>query len=392
MNEKDRFSEMKGRSVTNTLLEQPYIKNCSYLFYGSERLEEIPAIYEICKYATDMSYMFAANCGTDIDLHLEKLNTSHVKTMSYMFANIGTLSCWEHFDVTRLDTSNVEDLSHFFHGCHALQTVNINGINTQNVKNMEGMFFGTGAINLDISALNTDNVTTVSGMFASNYDLISLNTNSSQFANVSNFSNMFKGDSSLKEIPVFSVGVKANNLEEMFSGCKALTSAGATRNWDFSNVSTVEGMFSGCSELRSIPTNYWHFGKDKLRVVTDAFSGCSNLTSLNLSSWDVGNTYEFSGLFKGCSNLTNIDLSTWQIRQEPLNIYPEYFEDMFNGCTNLKVLKLGSIPKFKYSNPKNMFKGVPTDCLIEVPDAEIRYRVRQLGNFTNVVIKEQETT
>ena len=155
MNEKDRFSEMKGRSVTNTLLEQPYIKNCSYLFYGSERLEEIPAIYEICKYATDMSYMFAANCGTDIDLHLEKLNTSHVKTMSYMFANIGTLSCWEHFDVTRLDTSNVEDLSHFFHGCHALQTVNINGINTQNVKNMEGMFFGTGAINLDIFLQNS---------------------------------------------------------------------------------------------------------------------------------------------------------------------------------------------------------------------------------------------
>ena len=132
------------------------IINLSSLFYDCSSLKEIP---DISKWNTssvkDMSFIFS-KCSSLISLNdISKLNTSNVTDMSYMFYKCSSLKEMPY--LSKWNTSKVENMSYMFYGCSSIKYIDIEKIDTRNLKDISHMFSGcTNLINFgDIANWNT---------------------------------------------------------------------------------------------------------------------------------------------------------------------------------------------------------------------------------------------
>ena len=164
----------------------------------------------------------------------------------------------------------------WFYKCLAIKQIEgLEFLNTSEVKDMGGMFYGcSGLTSLDVSHFDTQNVT---------------------------------------------------DMRQMFNGCSGLTSLDVS-NFNTQNVTSMGWMFSGCSGLTSLDVS--HFNTRKVSGMSEMFSGCSGLTSLDLSHFNTQKVTNMSSMFWGCSALTSIRCNTdWHCPKS---------EGMFAGCTKLK--------------------------------------------------------
>ena len=174
-----------------------------------------------------------------------------------------------------LNTSEVKDMSGMFYGCSGLTSLDLSHFNTQNVTKMSGMFYGcSGLTSLDLSHFNTQNVT---------------------------------------------------NMSWTFDGCSGLSSLDLS-HFNTQNVTNMIQMFYGCSGLSSLDLS--HFNTQNVTNMMQMFYGCSGFTSLDLSHFNTPNVTYMSGMFYGCSALTTINSN----RAWPYKVSKE----MFAGCTKLK--------------------------------------------------------
>ena len=146
------LKEIPDISIWNTY----NIINLSSLFYECSSLKEIP---DISKWDTrsvkDMSFIFS-KCSSLISLNnISKLNTSNVIDMSYMFYKCSSLK--EIPDISKWNTSKVENMSYMFYDCFSIKYIDIEKIDTGNLKDISHMFSGcTNLINFgDIAKWNT---------------------------------------------------------------------------------------------------------------------------------------------------------------------------------------------------------------------------------------------
>ena len=120
---------------------------------------------------------------------MEYLNTSEVKDMSGMFYGCWTLTS---LDLKNFNTQNVTDMRGMFYDCWALTSLDLKNFNTQNVTDMSGMFEGCGRLkSLDLKNFNTQNVTDMREMFHDCEALTSLDLKSFNTQNVTDMSGMF---------------------------------------------------------------------------------------------------------------------------------------------------------------------------------------------------------
>lgn len=108
-----------------------------------------------------------------------------------LFANYNQTST---LDVSKLDTSNVTDMTAMFVGCNATEIKGLNTFNTSKVTNMTSMFAGSSAKTLDLSSFDTLNVTQMINMFAGTLASV-LDLSSFDISKVSNMDYMFAGSS-----------------------------------------------------------------------------------------------------------------------------------------------------------------------------------------------------
>ena len=200
-----------------------------------------------------------------------------------------------------LNTSEVKDMSGMFYGCSGLTSLDLSHFNTQNVTKMSGMFYGcSGLTSLDLSHFNTPNVTNMSWLFDGCSGLSSLDLSYFNTQNVT-------------------------NMSWMFYGCSGLTSLDLS-HFNTQNVTNMIQMFYGCSGLSSLDLS--HFNTQNVTNMMQMFYGCSGFTSLDLSHFNTPNVTYMSGMFYGCSALTTINSN----RAWPYKVSKE----MFAGCTKLK--------------------------------------------------------
>ena len=124
-------------------------------------------------------------------------------------------------------TDLTDRLTEMFVYCHKLETLDLSGWNTSNVKYMSDAFYGCYNLKtVNLSGWDTSKVETMRCMFDSCRSLESLD--------VSHF------DTS-----------KVASFEWMFNSCKALTSIDAS-NWNTASAKTMAGMFEGCVNLTTV--------------------------------------------------------------------------------------------------------------------------------------------
>ena len=162
--------------------------------------------------------------------------------------------CWQMFqsfsnctsmDLSKVNTSNVTDMSFMFHNCRSLTSLDLSGWNTGNVTKMGYMFNNCRSLtSLDLSSWNTGNVTDMSGMFASCTNLPML------------------------DISGFNTG-NVTNMSYMFSNCNNLTTIYAGAMWSTENVTNSSYMFTGSTSLvGGMGTTYSnsHIDKEYARI------------------------------------------------------------------------------------------------------------------------------
>ena len=123
-------------------------------------------------------------------LNLNKLDTSYMTSMSYMFYNSSSL---KEIDISNFNTSKVTAMNNMFSGCENLTSLDLSSFDTSKVTTMFEMFSDCKKItSLDLSNFDTSNVTKMGGesgwgyggMFQNCESLISLDISSFDTSNV----------------------------------------------------------------------------------------------------------------------------------------------------------------------------------------------------------------
>ena len=252
-------------------------------------------------------------------------NTNIIKKVVFdaSFANARPTSCCEWFNgctdlttiegIEYLNTENVTDMSGMFWGCTALTTLDVSHFDTQNVTNMYYMFSDCSALTtLDVSNFNTQNVTYMSGMFSDCRALTTLNVSNFNTQNVTDMSGMFYDCSALTTLDVSNFNTQnVTNMYYMFFNCSAITTLDIA-NFDTKNVTDMSYMFYNCSALKTLDVS--NFDTKNVTDMNYMFSGCKALTTLDVSNFDTQNVTSMSNMFNNCSALTTLDVSNFDTK------------------------------------------------------------------------------
>ncbi len=183
---------MFGYSQMTTLylgsINTSKVTTMSQMFYGSKASSLDLSSFDTSN-VTRMDGMFYDSKATEIK-GLEKFNTSKVTNMSSMFDSVKVtsldVSSFDTSEVTdtsnmfaslqieeikgldKLNTSKVIDMQYMFHGVH-IPTLTLTNFNTSNVTNMDFMFSLSETKIIDVSSFDTSKVTSMWGMFSSSY-------------------------------------------------------------------------------------------------------------------------------------------------------------------------------------------------------------------------------
>ena len=207
-------------------------------------------------------YEFLQGKETQIKFIANSVNTDKSNQIgssnAYMVANEGIL---EIHTAAPLFVFNA-DCSNMFPGSNNIISIDFgDNIDTSNVTNMSGMFYGSSLLaSLDLSSFNTSKVTNMSNMFFNCSSLVSLDLSSFDTSNVADMSSMFAGCSSLVSLDLSSFNTsKVTNMNNMFVNCSSLVSLDLS-SFDTSNVTDISEMFAGCSSLSSLDLRGFNFG------------------------------------------------------------------------------------------------------------------------------------
>ena len=132
----------------------------------------------------------------------------------------------------------------------------------------------------------------------------------------------------------------AQNGNKYFEGLKNLSVIDVSK-LNVSNVADFSNYFRGCSSLydffsmgtsRGYEIAYW--ATKKAKTFVGMFTGCSSLESLRLDSWDTRNVVNMMTMFAGCIKLKTLHLEGWNTQSVNL------MGNMFSGCSAITSLYL----------------------------------------------------
>ncbi len=171
-----------------------------------EKITDLQIVFDEIISPLSMDYWFSSLPENTTFENLDYLDTSHVTSMSRLFAFSGMTE----LDLRSFDTSHVTNMGDMFSSCTQLQSIHgLSSFDTSSVTYMSEMFcdcYNLGPT-LDLSSFDTSNVVSVSLMFG----------------NCSSLQTIYAGD-------LFDIS-QAEDGEEMFSGCRSL-SGGAGTSYD----------------------------------------------------------------------------------------------------------------------------------------------------------------
>ena len=114
-----------------------------------------------------MSHMFNFCISLKSLPDISKWNTSNIEDMSYMFSNCNSLESLS--DISKWNTSNVQDMSNMFYNCKSLKSLpDISKWNASKVKDMSYMFYNCESlISLpDLTKWNISNIILMTSIFS----------------------------------------------------------------------------------------------------------------------------------------------------------------------------------------------------------------------------------
>ncbi len=177
-----------------------------------------------------------------------------------------------------------------------------------------------------------------------------------KFDGINNMSEMFSNGISLTTLDLSGWNTSSvTSMKSMFYNCSSLTSLDLS-GFNTSSVTDMIGMFSDCTNLTFLDLS--GFNTSSVTNMPRMFNGCRSLTSLDLSGFNTSSVTDMYRMFSDCTNLTFLDLSHFDMSKvTDMNNMLQ----MFNGCTNLKKIRMVGCSE----ETINKIKGaMPSGCTI----------------------------
>ena len=191
---------------------------------------------------------------------LEKVNTSKVTTMDYMFDGCRSLTS---LDVSNFDWSSVQTMSCMFRRCSGLTNINLDNFNASSATNFVSVFDGCTSLEaINISDANTSSAINMSSMFSGCQALTELNLGSFNTANVTNMVGMFSSCASLTTIYVgsgWTTGAVSDGASMFYNNYRLEGGAGTT--FDPTHTDQTYAHIDGGSSNPGYFTDIADFGK-----------------------------------------------------------------------------------------------------------------------------------
>ena len=282
-------------------------------------------------------------------------------TCAYWFGSCKKLKNIEGIEF--LNTENVKDMRGMFYECICLENLDLSKFDTKKVTNMRNMFYNCQKLKtLDLSSFETDMVTNMESMF---YNCILLNT--------------------LKLTNKFNTQ-KVEDMCSMFNSCKELKTINLS-GFDTQNVEDMSKMFNLCKSLESLDLS--NFNTLKVTLMNNMFDECLQLTSLDLSNFDTQKVTNMSNMFFYCTGIKTVDISNFNTQAV------KNMDSMFRYCTNLATIYVGeNFVTTNARNSDNMFdncqllKGALPEYKANKTDC--RFANYKTGYFSKLVGKNGE--
>ena len=324
----------------------------------------------------DSSYLFGSLHAME-SLDLSGLDTSRTTDMRGMFQSCASLRS---LDLSGLDTSRVTDMEDMFSICLSLFSLDLSPLDTSQVTKMRGMFWGCSSLSsLDLSPLKTSRVTDMGGMFWGCSSLSSLDLSPLDTSQVTDMKSMFSNCSSLSSLDLSPLKTsRVTDMGGMFWGCSSLSSLDLSP-LDTSRVTNMSspigfGMFEDCSSLRSLDLS--PLDTSQVTKMRGMFKGCSSLSSLDLSPLKTSQVTDMSGMFQGCSSLRSLDLSPLDTSQV------QYMGYMFADCSSLASLDLSPLKTLRVESMWYMFSGCSSLASLDLSPLDTSQVTNMRGMFS----------
>ncbi len=324
-------------------------EDCAALFYGFPELLTITGFEYL-----DLSYvkLFGYSVGTypisifeecpKLSLDFSKLDTSNIENMSYMFSGYNSS---QPLDLSSLDTSKVTDMSWMF-SYYSGGALTIGNWDASNVTDMSYMFYEYSGGDLTIGNWDTSNVIDMSRMFSNCSSTLLLDLTSFDTSNVTDMSGMFSyysgGALTLGNWDTSNV----TDMSHMFSNYSGETLT--IGNWDASNVEDMSYMFSNYSS--SQPLDLSHLNTSKVTDMSEMFYYYSG-GRLTIGDWKTGENADMSYMFMGYSSTYPLDLSSLDTSKVT------NMSNMFDNYSSTYPLDLSSLDTSKVTNMSRMFSS-----------------------------------
>ena len=240
----------------------------------------------------------------DNPVHLEDDYTSDAEVLGWFDPASETFYYYSIADKVELNY----DSSYMFLDFTNLADIDLSGLDTRSVINMQGMFRNTGLTSLDLSSFDTENVTDMSGMFYDVKNLTSLDLTPLNTSKVTDMHYMFTNMSSLTSLNLSHMNTsKVTNMTGMFWGVKNLPTLDLSK-FDTRNVTDMSQMFFQVEKLANLDLS--SFDTSKVTTMFDMFNSMKSLTNLKFSKkFNTGQVQNMQGMFANLMNIQEIDLS-----------------------------------------------------------------------------------
>ena len=393
------------------LNDKPMVKNmCDLSGIETTNIKNIVFDESFKTYAPTSLREFFNGCETlETISGLEYLNTAKVTDMGNMFHGCSAL---ESLNLTNFNTANVEFMDNMFYGCSALESLDLTNFNTAKVTHMNDMFYGCSALTTIYASgkFDTDNVINGSDMFTGCEKLKGYNDSKTDhtFANgyftpVFDYAEFATGTLTFRRSLSKPAGAydlnegnnepgwltqKENIYKVVFDASFAKARPTSCYKWFWScDVTQIEGIENLNTEevtnmhsmfsgcLYLTSLDVSKFDTQKVEDMSDMFASCTDLKSLDVSNFDTQKVKDMNDMFYHCPSLTSLDVSNFDTQ----NVEDMSF--MFSSCFGLTSLDLSNFDTKEVTNMSNMFWNSSALKTIYVSDKFVTGKVTKSDNM-----------
>lgn len=124
--------------------------------------------------------------------------------------------------------------------------------------------------------------------------------------------------------------VRPTTCYQWFKGLGDVTEIEGISNLVTDDVTNMQEMFSGCKAVKTIDVS--SFVTEKVTTMNSMFADCNTIQSLDLSGWQTEQVTDMKKMFSGCTSLLTIYAGYGFMTT---NVSDDNSADMFAGCTLL---------------------------------------------------------